>query len=186
MPHLGPRVHCSWRVCIFQQKNAHLLNLYSVYFEYLLVYWCSDPLPTNTNEELFGYFRLYSVSYPMSNTKGNFKLFAPTYLEPCKKPTQAKTGLSTTPPEFAPSSNLLAWNQLILRTSSQTKISFDHPNAMGFTFKNVLSARQLIERLEWVTETENLTTWAYCCPWFSSPFLSRILQMQKIVRNGWL
>jgi hypothetical protein len=28
VPHLGPRVHCSWRVCIFQQKmHIYLITL---------------------------------------------------------------------------------------------------------------------------------------------------------------
>jgi hypothetical protein len=35
--------------------------LYSVYFKYLLVYQYSDSLPTNTNKELFGHFRLFII-----------------------------------------------------------------------------------------------------------------------------
>ncbi len=37
------------------------IHLYSVYFEYLLVDRYSNSLSTNTNEELFGYFRLFVI-----------------------------------------------------------------------------------------------------------------------------
>ncbi len=59
--------HKFWSFCMDKKgmkwnqevKNKH--RRYSVYFEYLLVYRYSDLLPTNTNEELFGYFWLFVI-----------------------------------------------------------------------------------------------------------------------------
>ncbi len=45
VPHLGPRVRCSWRVCIFQQK-MHIYLILVIYFfiwpEFLQILVLSD------------------------------------------------------------------------------------------------------------------------------------------------